>query len=125
MALNTTENNKDEIIESTVSSHVEDTDYIVINKDAPEPAFDPDEVTETHEIIDELIANIDGGVSNSFYNFNDVGSISDWAIDAMEWAYNNGIIKGRSKDKLAPNKPATREEVAVMLYRFCKNFLNK
>lgn len=45
----------------------------------------------------------------------------DWYYDAIVWAYNKGILKGVSETLAAPNADATREQVAVLFYRFAGN----
>lgn len=45
----------------------------------------------------------------------------DWYYDAIVWAYNEGILKGVSETLAAPDADATREQVAVLLYRFAGN----
>lgn len=42
----------------------------------------------------------------------------DWYYDAIVWAYNEGILKGVSETLAAPNAAATREQVAVLFYRY-------
>lgn len=56
-------------------------------------------------------------VSGTITGFVDAASVSDWALDAMTWAVENGIITG-SNGKLNPQSNATRAEVAAMLMRF-------
>ena len=56
-------------------------------------------------------------VSGTITGFVDAASVSDWALDAMTWAVENGIITG-SNGKLNPQNNATRAEVAAMLMRF-------
>ena len=53
----------------------------------------------------------------------DSGDISDWALPAMKWAVETGIIKGVGGGKLAPKNTATRAEAATMLKRYAA--LNK
>lgn len=51
---------------------------------------------------------------------------SDWSKDAREWAIANGIIRGRGNADgsvdFAWKENVTREEMAVMLYRFAAKF---
>ena len=58
-------------------------------------------------------------VSGTITGFVDAASVSDWALDAMSWAVENGIITG-SNGKLNPQNNATRAEVAAMLMRFIR-----
>jgi len=51
--------------------------------------------------------------------YEDVESISDWAVNNMKWAIRYGIMKGRGA-LLAPRDNATRAECATML----KNFMD-
>lgn len=52
--------------------------------------------------------------------FGDYESISDYAMSAMAWAVNTGLVKGDS-NLLYPNGTATRAEIAAMLHRFAEN----
>lgn len=52
--------------------------------------------------------------------FGDYESISDYAMGAMAWAVNIGLVKGDS-NLLYPNGTATRAEIAAMLHRFVEN----
>lgn len=52
--------------------------------------------------------------------FGDYESISDYAMGAMAWAVNTGLVKGDS-NLLYPNGTATRAELAAMLHRFVEN----
>lgn len=42
---------------------------------------------------------------------------NEWAVDAIEWAVNNGILKGDDAGDLMLHTPATREDVIVFMYR--------
>ncbi len=52
--------------------------------------------------------------------FGDYESISDYAMSAMAWAVNTGLVKGDS-NLLYPKGTATRAEIAAMLHRFVEN----
>ena len=49
--------------------------------------------------------------------FTDVKS-GTWYTDAVTWAYQNNIVKGISETQFAPNSSVTRQQTAVLLYRF-------
>jgi hypothetical protein len=53
--------------------------------------------------------------------FDDIDAISPWAIEAMAWVNENGIITGRTPTMLAPGGNATRAEFTAMLQRFIRN----
>ena len=54
----------------------------------------------------------------------DYGQISDFALEAMDWAVSAGIISGTSAATLSPGGSATRAQAAVILMRFCENIAN-
>lgn len=53
--------------------------------------------------------------------FADSGSISEYAITAMNWAVGQGIINGRGGNMLIPTGTATRAEAAQMLMNYQQN----
>ena len=52
--------------------------------------------------------------------FDDYESISDYAMGAMAWAVNTGLVKGDS-NLLYPKGTATRAELAALFHRFAEN----
>lgn len=50
--------------------------------------------------------------------FSDSGSVSDWAVQAMEWAVGAGLLNGKSGGRLDPKGHATRAEIAQILMVF-------
>ena len=59
--------------------------------------------------------------SNSLGSFTDSGKVSDWALEAMQWANAEGLINGKGAGLLDPQGKATRAETAAILMRFMKN----
>ena len=55
----------------------------------------------------------------SLKDFPDAASVSEWAVEAFEWAIGTGIING-SGGNLLPKGVATRAEVAAILHRFAE-----
>ena len=53
--------------------------------------------------------------------YTDAGSVSGYAVEAMSWAVENGIITGASETTLAPQGSATRAQAAAMLMRFIES----
>ena len=51
-------------------------------------------------------------------DFADMSEVSDWALTAMTWAVDNGIMSGVGNNKLDPQGVAARDQVACMLYNF-------
>lgn len=60
--------------------------------------------------------------SNDLTEFVDSYQISDYAVEAMGWAYDQGLITGKSSTLLKPKDYATRAEVALVLTRYCEMF---
>ncbi len=44
----------------------------------------------------------------------------DWYKKPINWAYDQGIVKGMNETTFAPNKNVTREQIATMLYRYAE-----
>ena len=59
--------------------------------------------------------------SHSLDAFTDAGQISDWAMDAMRWANENGVLNGDGSGHLIPRGNATRAHVAQMIQNFLEN----
>ena len=51
--------------------------------------------------------------------FQDLGSAT-WYTDAVQWANENGVVTGYNATTFGPNDNVTREQLAVMLYRYAK-----
>lgn len=51
-------------------------------------------------------------------NFNDFGGIHSYAIDAVNWATDKGVMNGNADNTFAPRKSATRAETAAVFTRF-------
>lgn len=70
-----------------------------------------------------VVANnvgVDISNTSTFRSFGDASAVSGYAINAMTWACNAGIIKGDSTGMLKPGSSATRAEISAILHRFCE-----
>lgn len=56
--------------------------------------------------------------TKSISSFTDASKVSDYFIEAMKWAYGNGLINGTSETTLSPKDGASRAQVAAILHRF-------
>ena len=52
----------------------------------------------------------------------DYSSISDWALEGMDWAVNAGLVNGTGNNRLDPTGSATRAETATLLMRFVETY---
>ena len=59
--------------------------------------------------------------TNKELHFNDTDEISGYALEAMRWAVENGILNGYGDGWLGPNGLATRAQVAQMLKNYMSN----
>ena len=59
------------------------------------------------------------GEDTNILSYGDAFEISEYAIEAMQWACGAGIIYGTGESELSPQGGATRAQVAAMLMRFC------
>ena len=62
---------------------------------------------------------------NVIGNYADADNVSEYAVPAMSWAVQVGLIAGVSEDRLAPKAYATRAQMATVLMRFVQNIYNK
>lgn len=58
-------------------------------------------------------------VSGSLDGYADAGEVSNYALAAMQWAVEQGIITGKPDNMLDSKGSATRAEMATILMRFC------
>ena len=64
----------------------------------------------------------------STYSIDDAFDVAEYAIPAMQWACGSGMIQGMEKNGamyLDPYGYASRSQSAMMIYRFCTEFINK
>ena len=54
-------------------------------------------------------------------DYTDANRISDYALDAMNWAVSTGLINGMDEVTLAPRGNATRAQIAIIFMRYCEN----
>ena len=73
----------------------------------------------TREQLAAMLYRYEGSpaVSGNLGAYPDANTVSDWAVDAMVWATEEGIINGMN-GHLKPQDGATRAQLAAMLQRF-------
>ena len=59
--------------------------------------------------------------TNKELHFNDESEISGFALEALRWAVESGILNGYGDGRLGPQGQATRAQVAQMLKNFIEN----
>ena len=64
----------------------------------------------------------DTSATGSLNAFTDAGSVSGYALAAMQWAVGSNLMQGRTDTELAPKGTATRAEVATIIMRYCEAY---
>ncbi len=53
----------------------------------------------------------------------DYDTVSSWAVSAFGWSVAEGIVQGKTADKLMPKDNATRAEAATLLTRYIEDYI--
>ena len=81
--------------------------------------FAPDDKVNRSQLVTSIYA-MDGKPAVDYVQqFSDVNE-NDWFAKAVTWAANNGITAGTGAGQFGVTGNATREQVAVMLYKYAK-----
>ncbi len=88
--------------------------------------FEPTRDVTRAEFVTMLAkaAGADTTQYNSSWSFGDINA-GDWYSGSIGWAVTNGIASGYGYKIFGPNDVITREQMALMLYHFQQNILNK
>ncbi|MBQ1503714.1 MAG: S-layer homology domain-containing protein, partial [Clostridia bacterium] len=92
--------------------------------------FSPEDEITREQLVTMLcryaaFKELDVTPSGSIGGFPDASAVSDWALAAVVWATDKGLIKGNrigGKDYIEPQGNATREQFAAVIQRFCDLF---
>lgn len=80
--------------------------------------FAPD-VPMTRGMLSTVLHRLSGSPKSGSAVFHDVAA-DTWYAPGVAWAGELGIVTGYSADAFGPNNPLTREQLAVMLFRYAK-----
>ena len=64
----------------------------------------------------------DADKTGTLEGFHDADAVSDYALEAMQWAYAMGLISGKGDGRLDPGGDAMRCELASILMRFLETY---
>ena len=79
-------------------------------------------LTTTRAQIVQILYNLEGEPKVSGKTpFTDL--TNDWYQDAILWAYQTGVVAGTSSTTFAPDRPVTREQIAVILMEYMTRVL--
>ncbi len=79
--------------------------------------FEPDSNMTRAMLVTVLHRLSDSPESNQSNNFTDVKD-GEWYWESVKWATETGIVKGISDKSFAPSENITREQLALILYRY-------
>lgn len=83
--------------------------------------FSPN-VKMTRAMLVKALYNVAGnGTKATKQIFNDVKP-GDWYYDAVDWAYNAGIVMGVGGNCFSPNTQLTREAASTIIFRFVQTY---
>lgn len=80
--------------------------------------FSPN-VTTTRAMIVTILHRLENQPAAGSSSFTDVPA-GQWYTDAVTWAAANGIVGGYGDGRFGPNDTITREQMAVILYRYAQ-----
>lgn len=80
--------------------------------------FSPDDAA-TRSMVVTILYRMEGEPHANAVDFADVSSDVYYA-DAVSWAAGLGLVNGITDFSFAPNEPITREQLAVILYRYAQ-----
>ncbi|MBQ3404513.1 MAG: S-layer homology domain-containing protein, partial [Oscillospiraceae bacterium] len=90
-------------------------------KGTSETSFSP-ESGITREMLAVILYRFSNGSADEhradLSAFEDAGDISDWALDAVQWAVDVGLIKGTSDTAISPGGEVTRAQLATLIMRY-------
>jgi hypothetical protein len=67
---------------------------------------------------------VDVSAKADISGFADYDRIHDWALDAVAWAVEAGLIEGTGENYVSPRASATRSEIAVIVMNYVENIKN-
>lgn len=81
--------------------------------------FAPNAILSRAQVVQILYVLAGRPAVSAFTDFADV-NCGDWYADAVAWAAANGVVSGVSEGMFGPNDPLTREQLALILYRYAQ-----
>ena len=81
--------------------------------------FDPDARATRAMIVTVLYRSVENAEGTYTNQFSDV-TAGQWYSDAIAWGVDSGVVEGYTDGTFKPNQSATREELALMFFRFAQ-----
>ena len=101
--------------------HYESVKYVYENNlmQGTDNGFEPESKMSRAMLVTVLYRMAKPEEKANNHNFADVPE-GQWYSDAVTWAAENNIVNGVSENKFAPDEDITREQMALIIYRFAK-----
>ncbi len=99
----------------------------VIVKGYPDGSFKPNQKLTREELVTILYRygqykGYDVSTKTDLNRFSDAAQVSPYALAAMQWAVDGGIVGGTGNAMLMPKGEATRAQLAVIVKRFMEKY---
>lgn len=82
-------------------------------------------VTMIYRYAKESGMDVSVGEDTNILSYADAETISEWAMDAMQWAVGSGLIEGYGDGILAPKENCSRAELATVFYRYVLSMIGE
>lgn len=94
-----------------------------ITNGTTETTYSPNENLTREQLVTLLYRYVQANevsvsIDTNILSYDDAFDISEYAIEAFQWACGSGIINGKTESTLAPQDLVTRAEVAMIMMRF-------
>ena len=101
--------------------HYESVKYVFENNlmQGTGSGFEPESKMSRAMLVTVLYRMANPDKKSADHNFADVPA-GQWYSDAIAWAAECGIVNGVSETQFAPNSDVSREQMALIIYRFAK-----
>jgi len=84
--------------------------------------FEPKTLTTRAQLVTMLYRQAGSPKAAKSSPFTDV--TDSWSVDAVNWAFEKGVVNGTSPTTFSPNDAITRQDMATILYNYTKNVLD-
>ena len=84
--------------------------------------FEPKTLTTRAQLVTMLYRQAGSPKAAKSSPFTDV--TDSWSVDAINWAFEKGVVNGTSSTTFSPNDAITRQDMATILYNYTKNVLD-
>ena len=128
----TKDEQKEEIAQSTFTEttfsdvkkddwHFESVKYVYENNlmQGTGKGFEPESKMSRAMLVTVLYRMTNPETTENTHSFTDVPQ-GQWYSDAVAWAAEKGIVNGISETEFAPDSDVSREQMALIIYRFAK-----